>query len=682
MWPTTPNFTAFSSIPCPSLSTHNQCELPFCVFNHQVARPPVSQPSGATNALSIEEDREAKRVRLDDGTKKPLLSANRTSVRTAVPPSSIAVPKPKPAQTPVNTDASSINHAAGRTSIIPTHLPSPATKRQVTKSATRPISPPPKSSISKVVVSETAVSLTPRKLAKDPAGFTRRLTLLRALHKYMTALNNKVMKRNRPEDKEYVLSDNQIKKIAVEEESRIATQHGSVYENILKNRLMTLNKMSLDDWIKARKEEVIREKAKEDGVKPEKPMRNPAEPVDTGLTPKEEVIFLTRLIAKMDGMDLHGYVTTQFDEVQLEAARAGVGASDSWEVCDRCSTRFQVFPDRRAEDGALTSGGTCTYHWGRRVFPKKPRGALAEPTRLSCCHEPVGTPGCTTHSTHVFKVSEPKRLATIMPFVETPQNDKAEPFLAICFDCEMGYTTVGLELMRLTAVSWPTHKPVIDVLVRPLGQILDVNQRFSGISPKQYFNAIPYDATNPTLDPKNLQIMESPYAARGLLLSIISPSTPLLGHALENDLNSIRLIHPTLVDTVFLYPHFKGLPLRQALRQLAKTHLNLDIQQAGAAGHDSFEDARATGELVRLKVANEWKKLKNEGWSIQNDGVYPPLPAEAPPSGGHMAPPAPAMIDPLANAPKGLKKRGTKRKLSQFDGTTDEDSDIEIIGST
>ncbi|KAK4975708.1 hypothetical protein LTR28_008732, partial [Elasticomyces elasticus] len=36
----------------------------------------------------------------------------------------------------------------------------------------------------------------------------------------------------------------------------------------------------------------------------------------------------------------------------------------------------------------------------------------------------------------------------------------------------------------------------------------------------------------------------------------------------------------------------------------------------GAAGHDSLEDARATGELVRWKVGRVWMDLRREGWRI------------------------------------------------------------------
>ncbi|KAL9626276.1 MAG: hypothetical protein Q9164_007911, partial [Protoblastenia rupestris] len=54
-------------------------------------------------------------------------------------------------------------------------------------------------------------------------------------------------------------------------------------------------------------------------------------------------------------------------------------------------------------------------------------------------------------------------------------------------------------------------------------------------------------------------------------------------------------------------------------------HLERDIQMGGAAGHDSKEDARAAGELVRLRVAETWKRMKGDGWKFKEDELLPPL---------------------------------------------------------
>ena len=127
---------------------------------------------------------------------------------------------------------------------------------------------------------------------------------------------------------------------------------------------------------------------------------------------------------------------------------------------------------------------------------------------------------------------------------------------------------------------------------------------------------------------KDIPIVSSPAEARKLLYQYITPSTPIIGHGLENDLNALRLIHPTLIDTILLYPHRAGLPIRHGLKALMMQRLGRSIQTANdtasagvEGGHDSKEDAIAAGELVRLKVKMEWEKLKGQGWTIDSEGT-------------------------------------------------------------
>ncbi len=54
----------------------------------------------------------------------------------------------------------------------------------------------------------------------------------------------------------------------------------------------------------------------------------------------------------------------------------------------------------------------------------------------------------------------------------------------------MCYTVRGMELVRLTATSWPDGKELLDVLVHPVGEILDLNSRYSGVSPEDIVNAV------------------------------------------------------------------------------------------------------------------------------------------------------------------------------------------------
>lgn len=363
------------------------------------------------------------------------------------------------------------------------------------------------------------------------------------------------------------------------------------------------------------------------------------EPIDTGLTTSQELRVLTHLVADQTSLIPYGYIPTPPTEAQAAEAAAAVEMSRNYEICDRCSARFQVYPERNPE-GKLTSNGPCKHHPNKKTFPQKTRGDIAsglmkEPYH-PCCNGPAGSPGCTQGADHVFKASDPARLAAVLPFTRTPENESpskdkhGRKVEAVTFDCEMGYTTLGLELIRLTAISWPDGEELLDVLVRPLGVVIDLNSRFSGVWPEHFTNAIPYDqheankAVSTKPNPSSLLLVDNPQKARELLCSFITPSTPLIGHAIDNDLNSVRLCHPTIVDTIVLYPHPRGLPLRFGLKMLSNKYLARNIQMGGDRGHDSLEDAQATGDLVRVKVGEKWKLLSAKGWKFVDGSLVPP----------------------------------------------------------
>ena len=84
---------------------------------------------------------------------------------------------------------------------------------------------------------------------------------------------------------------------------------------------------------------------------------------------------------------------------------------------------------------------------------------------------------------------------------------------------------------------------------------------------------------------------------------LITPHTILLGHSLENDLLALKIRHPLVVDTALLFPHAKGRPSKPSLRWLTGKWLGREIQNRGAAGHDSAEDAMACLELLKRKCS-------------------------------------------------------------------------------
>ena len=448
-------------------------------------------------------------------------------------------------------------------------------------------------------------SLNPRLLAQSPASHSFRLTVVRKLHDEIGRLNR---------------------------ENQGASDISSRTKDLSQQDMMKLG-----DWKKT-----LEMQGSTQSRKPDKPL-DPSS-IGTGLKTQEELLVLRQLLLSLKGLDQHGFVITRPTSDEIEAARKGVEASKGFEQCDRCKTRFQVYPGRR-EDGLLASGGQCRYHHGKPFLPARDRDDRMKghvDKKYSCCNESIGgTSGCTVAESHVVKFTDVKRLASILQFEETPTNVDVPLDRALSLDCEMCYTVHGLELVRMTATAWPSREEMIDVLVRPMGEILDLNSRFSGVWPEQLAEAKAFDRSSSASSGSDLRIVGSPAAARALLFEQLSPSTPLIGHGLENDLNATRIIHPTIIDSALLpsFRHPRGLPFRHGLKMLVSRHLGRDIQSNGGCqgdgrsgrddgrtggGHDSREDARAAGDLVRWAVAERWRNLKRDGWIFRDGSLVSP----------------------------------------------------------
>lgn len=79
----------------------------------------------------------------------------------------------------------------------------------------------------------------------------------------------------------------------------------------------------------------------------------------------------------------------------------------------------------------------------------------------------------------------------------------------------------------------------------------DFNTRFSGITEEEYKKAMfPLASIRRSLD------------------VLINSETIIIGHALDNDLKTLRMIHNRCVDTAILFPHRMGAPYRRSLRDL------------------------------------------------------------------------------------------------------------------
>jgi hypothetical protein len=639
----------FKDITCPKL---DDCTLPACIFSH-----PEPGKTRQNDAEAQEYDPFALGTSPPPPTKKRKLDHNsaltsRLTDRISSPRGSLVEGTSETARIVSSEVAIPFkdhrSKGKAESSNVPANVSQPKPPSTTPASPQRPVSPPPRkvkpnaastadSPKTKPPESLKVESLVPRAVPQAPDLLKKRLVILQGLHQQLNIQNKRIIAGD-SKWKSVILTDQELAKFALDKEEEAARKYESeIYRNHMTQQIFKIKKMSEEEW-----RAFVGHGVRKQPERTSKAVSMPPFKRSSGLaTAEQEHAVLRSIRTSLAGLEEYGYVTKQPTAVEIASARAGAEASAGWEKCDRCDTRFQVFAGRDS-DGRLTTGGPCLYHWAKwnRPPPQKTDrvNGRAAPT-YACCNKEIGSEGCTEAESHVFKVSDKKRLASIWQFEHTPANAMTKK-TPVSFDCEMGYTTLGLEVIRVTAVSWPEGSELLDVLVRPYGEVLDLNTRFSGVSKKQFMEAVTYDeilhrrggVTVNEVEVKALSKVESPAAVRQLLFDLLTPETPLIGHAIDNDLNVVRIIHPLVIDTVLLYPHPKGLPIRFGLKMLASKHLDRHIQASDAAGHDSKEDAIATGDLVTVAVAEKWKRMERGSWTFDGDLLVPPQAAKKAPA--------------------------------------------------
>ncbi|PSR83908.1 hypothetical protein BD289DRAFT_483052 [Coniella lustricola] len=608
-----PIFNGLKHLSCPGEAAGKTCTTPGCLFGH--ARDRDSSKTAAKDGLA-NGDHEA-----------PPSKRQRTQVQDA--PFEESGGGVAASNLVAKVQSSGVYDPLSPPVAAKTPCTPPSRKKAASPSRSKIVKPPSQNAAGPSSQRASALrkveSLNPRHLKAAPAAHGVRHKLLSLLHADYSRLNKEVSIKAAAdaELKSLLLSPQDLIWMALDREHELATQRPTLYNNAMRHEVTRYKKMQVTAWIAERK------KSLEKKLAPSKtPVNDSPVVIDTGLTPAEEIIVARRLIPPMKGLDEYGYVLEPPTEEQIRETKQAVEWSKGWEQCDRCTARFQIFPGRNIETGELASGGTCTHHPGKTYMPQRELGGWVS-KKYRCCNQDMGeSPGCTVGATHVWMTRDPKRLASLWPFVETPANNSPLVKEAVAFDCEMAFTVQGLEVVRLTATSWPDGAMLLDVLVQPYGEILDLISQYSGVWPEDMANAVPWtrDGTAPPQQGgqrKILQKVSSPDIARGLLFEFINSDTMLIGHALENDLKAMRIIHHNIVDTVLLYPHKFGLPARSSLKVLMEALLRRQIQQLTDKGHDSAEDARAAGDLVRFKVQKEWQRMKMQGWTWV-DGVLRP----------------------------------------------------------
>ncbi|XP_052868702.1 RNA exonuclease 1 homolog [Anopheles cruzii] len=242
--------------------------------------------------------------------------------------------------------------------------------------------------------------------------------------------------------------------------------------------------------------------------------------------------------------------------------------------CSRCAKVFnlELYDEPQVD--------TCIYHPKSTCY----RRGFADNLH-NCCQQPSGTPGCMYANYHVSSYLDYEDLHGFVKTIAPPEGYEPTKRDVFALDCEMCYTTGGLELTRVTVVDI-NEKTVYDTLVKPLNRIVDYNTRFSGITEEML------RSTRTTLC--NVQ---------AVLLSMFNAETILVGHSLESDFRALKLIHDVVVDTSVLYPHKMGPPKKRALKTLCIENLKKIIQE-NDAGHDSAEDSVVCIQLIKHYLRN------------------------------------------------------------------------------
>ncbi|CAI8022620.1 RNA exonuclease 1 homolog [Geodia barretti] len=120
-----------------------------------------------------------------------------------------------------------------------------------------------------------------------------------------------------------------------------------------------------------------------------------------------------------------------------------VGSNAMRHRCCRCGKNFIIY-----DDGKYQTVEECIHHYGR-LFKVKEYGEGVV-SQYSCCNERRDSGGCQVAKFHVTAGAKPREISGYV--ITSSSSTTNETVYAV--DCEMCYTTAGLELTRVSVVTW------------------------------------------------------------------------------------------------------------------------------------------------------------------------------------------------------------------------------------
>lgn len=322
---------------------------------------------------------------------------------------------------------------------------------------------------------------------------------------------------------------------------------------------------------------LIKDIIKNKGFKPKTPQ------LKKDLREENENIYQILLSKIPEAKKLKNYGFEIVDKEYLNDIKEKVEVGDLRNVnfkrnCERCKEDYKMDEYKK--------NVSCKFHSlrpfffsGSREYPCCGKNGFSED------QEP-----CETNKFHVFRPQTLLDRYIISDYVieaDLPEGQKN----ILALDCEMGYTSKGYEMIRLTIVDFHSEKTLYDKIIKPLGEIIDLNTKFSGVS------RIPEEA--PTFEEAREEYLSS---------NLINKNSIIIGHGLENDLQVMRITHSKIIDTCYIC--FTKINKKRPLKKLTFQFLSKIIQ---VGEHDSAEDAICALQIVKKEYFDDSVNLD---WSI------------------------------------------------------------------